>query len=314
MAPYFSPRPWGGTRLRDTLGKAVPANETCGESWELSDHPDGPSRIADGPFAGMLFGDLVRAQPRAMIGRDQPPPRFPLLVKYIDAAEDLSVQVHPGDAYAAQHTNGDRGKTECWYVMDCKPDGEIILGLREGVTREELAAAITAGHAVDLLVRRPIQPGTFIYVPAGTVHAILAGTLICEIQQASNATYRFYDWDRQPKRELHIEHSLAVIDYANLQKPVVTRTLCENASTPRISPLVTNQYFNVLALALPPGQREEIICEACAIINVVKGNGCINNQKANVGDTFFLPSACPMVAFHAGDQHFTVLVSRSMEI
>lgn len=314
MAPSFSARPWGGTRLKDTLGKPVPENGPYGEAWELSDHPDGPSRVADGPFAGEFFGELVRRDPQAMLGRDRAPARFPLLVKYIDAAQDLSVQVHPDDDYAARHTAGDRGKTECWFIMDCGRDTEMILGLVPGTTRASLKRAIDEGRVAECVARHPIRPGMFIFVPAGTVHAVLADTLLCEVQQSSNTTYRFHDWDRRPPRELHIEHSLAVIDYEADPTEHILR-VPETPDTEREERLLTdNAFFSVRAVLLAPQAKEVLTGEGCAIVNVVRGAGACNDAPCRTGETFFIPAAARRVAFTAGPAGMTLLVSGSNEL
>ncbi|MCH8333272.1 class I mannose-6-phosphate isomerase, partial [Candidatus Sumerlaeota bacterium] len=208
LAPHFAIRPWGGDRLGTVLNKAIPKGEKIGESWELSDHPDGLSRIANGPYAGWLFGDLFSLHCGAMCCLGVRPDRFPLLVKYIDAREDLSVQGHPNDGDA--RSRGDRGKTECWYILDCPQGAEVICGLREGVGPEELRRASLSGAIEPLLMRYRIHRGSFVRVPAGTVHSILAGTLLCEVQQASNLTYRLWDWGRLPARPLHIEDAVGL--------------------------------------------------------------------------------------------------------
>ena len=154
--------------------------------------------IANGPYAGQTFGELVRRFPREMCGVDSAPERFPLLVKYIDAGDDLSVQVHPSDATAPA---GDRGKTECWYIMDCEPGAQLIYNLAPGVTAASLREAASSGQMEACVQRIVIRPGDFVYIPAGTVHAILAGTLLCEVQQSSNTTYRL--WGLEPSAPAH---------------------------------------------------------------------------------------------------------------
>jgi mannose-6-phosphate isomerase len=200
--------------LRTVLGKALPEGEKIGEAWELSDHPAGRSTVANGPYAGRLFGDLVKNEPWGMCRLERAPSRFPLLIKYIDASEKLSIQVHPDDEFARRY--GDSGKTECWYIMDCPVDGKIICGVEEGVGLEELKSALAddaGGRLERCLHYQPIRPGAFVYIPAGTIHAILPGTLLCEIQQSSDLTYRIWDWDRKPPRPLHIRDALAVSKY-----------------------------------------------------------------------------------------------------
>jgi mannose-6-phosphate isomerase len=314
LSPHFAARPWGGQRLRTHLGKNVPIGQRTGESWELSDHPEGPSRIAGGPLDGLLFGEVLRAHPVEMIGRDSAPAKYPLLIKYIDAAEDLSIQVHPDDAYTERHLLADRGKTECWYVMDCDPGAEIIYGLKAGMTREKLDEAISTRCVPEVIERVPLSPGTFLFVPPGTVHAILAGTLLCEIQQSSNLTYRLWDWDRKPERDLHIRESLDVIDYtpAHPHRPFRLPPIPSGGTA--LIPLVENLYFEVKAVQLGPYQRLELSQPGLGLVlNGVEGNCLVNSIPLRLGDTFFVPACVGNVEFAAGDAPATVLASRSFE-
>ncbi|MGZ4113018.1 MAG: type I phosphomannose isomerase catalytic subunit, partial [Tumebacillaceae bacterium] len=215
LTPVFQERIWGGTALRERFGYAIPTDHT-GECWGISAHLHGPSRICNGPLAGRTLAEVWEQHPELFgreigrvgrggserakgqkfgSGRLAACEAFPLLVKILDANSDLSVQVHPDDAYAAEHERGELGKTECWYVLDCAPDAELILGHR-AQSRAELAEMMQSGAWDDLLIRRPIQPGLFFYVPSGTVHALGKGTLVLEIQQSSDTTYRVYDYDR----------------------------------------------------------------------------------------------------------------------
>ncbi|MBI1290061.1 mannose-6-phosphate isomerase, partial [bacterium] len=201
LTPHFSVRPWGGTALRDVLGKELPTDRgPIGESWELSDHPDGRSRIHD-----TTFGELLRSHPEEMLGVHQAPEKYPILVKYIDAQGDLSVQVHPSNEWCVANGHNDLGKSECWYVMDTAPGTQVVYGYKPGTTDLQVRAAIATGTLQDLVYTHSIEPGDFLTIPPGCVHAMLSGTLVCEIQQSSNTTFRIYDWNRQPPRELHIE-------------------------------------------------------------------------------------------------------------
>lgn len=294
MKPVFSPRPWGGDRLAASLGKNVPSGEKIGESWELSDHPNGRSTIASGPMRGQLFGDVVREHSREMISRHNAPERFPLLVKFIDAAEDLSIQVHPDDATAPP---GDRGKTECWYVMDCGEGAEVILGLERGIGPEDLRRGAADGSIERMVRRHPLAPGDFLFVPAGTVHAILGGTLICEIQQSSDTTYRLWDWNRQPSRELHIEQSLRVIDWQPPTSGPRRVPLVGELRQPMI--LTENPYFEVMAFDVAAGDRQGLPrgSESCGrIVVCVAGEGRLCTPAGEIplarGATAFVPACC----------------------
>ena len=314
LAPCVVPRPWGGNRLQTLFGKPCPPGERIGESWELSDHPEGLSRVEGGPFEGRLFGDLVRTHPGEMIGVEAAPARFPLLIKYIDAAEDLSIQVHPGDAYVERKGLPDRGKTECWLILDCQPGAEVIYGLREGIDRAALERAVREKQVPEVVRRVPISPGTFLFVPPGTVHALLAGTLLCEIQQSSNITYRLWDWDRKPSRPLHIEESLEVISYgASGLEPY--QLPLSPPSEPGIFRLADNLYFTVEAVQLGPRQRLEVpLLGKGTAVNGIWGECELENTPVKAGDTLFIPACVPSVIFATVESNATLLLSWSNEL
>lgn len=314
MKPFLAPRPWGGDRLGKLLGKGCEAADKIGESWEVSDHPEGLSRIDSGPFDGETFRDVLRAHPSELIGRPTPPARFPLLIKYIDAAEDLSIQVHPDDAYTEKSGLSDRGKTECWYVVDCAPGAEIIHGLKPGVGPDELSRSIEERRVPDVVRRIPIKPGLFLFVPAGTVHAILAGTLICEIQQASNLTYRLWDWDRKPERELHIDESLAVASY-EVNPPEPLRVPTGSSLEPTLTLLTRNEYFEVQAVTIPAGQCfRESNPGVLRILNGVKGTAEVGGQRVDKGDTIVIPASHDQTDIVCVDAPATLLLTRSLEL
>lgn len=220
--PLFRRYLWGGRRLATMLGKPLGAGDDYAESWEIVDHGDDQSVVRNGPLAGRTLGALVREQGRELIGRhDAPaasPLSFPLLMKFLDCNRTLSVQVHPNDAQAARLDPPDRGKTESWVVVAADPGSKIYAGLKSGVTREQLASALAAGNCESCLHEFEARQGDCVFIPAGTVHALGAGLVIAEIQQASDTTFRLFDWNRvdadgQP-RPLHIDQSLATIDFA----------------------------------------------------------------------------------------------------
>jgi mannose-6-phosphate isomerase len=318
MTPFFSPRPWGGSRLARVLGKNVPAaGGPFGESWELSDHPNGRSAIANGPYAGRGFGELLRQFPREMAAAAVAPERFPLLIKYIDAGEDLSLQVHPNDAQAA--AVGDRGKSECWLVMDCDAGTEIVYGLAEGTSAERLRQAAHSGAIEPCLRRIPIRPGDFLDVPAGTVHAILAGTLICEVQQSSDTTYRLWDWDRQPPRPLHIEASCAVAQYDPARTPPSFNV--GDFAPGQWHRLVRNEFFEVLTSSWPAGRLVEMDVDNPhgLALNVVAGRGVLEAEGFDgatlvTGQTWFLPAGLESWAVAAVEGDLRLLLSETLEL
>jgi mannose-6-phosphate isomerase len=208
--PVFKERIWGGRKLETEFGFELPEGP-IGECWGISAHPEGESVVKEGAFQGKTLRELWRDHPE-LFGTNTEG-WFPLLIKILDAQADLSVQVHPDDQKAQELEDEPFGKTECWYVVDCEPEAEIILG-HHAKSHEELEQMVAEGKWDQLLKRKKVSPGDFIFVPSGTIHAIGKGIMILETQQTSDITYRVYDYDRTDaegkKRELHIEKSLAV--------------------------------------------------------------------------------------------------------
>jgi mannose-6-phosphate isomerase len=209
---------WGGRRLASELGKTLGPGDHYAESWEVVDHGEDQSVVADGPQAGKTLHELVTQFGQALFGRHYPRSQFPLLFKFLDAHRVLSVQVHPNDQQAARLDPPDLGKTEAWVVLAAEPGSKIYAGLRSGVDRRALQRELAAGTCDRCLHEFEPAVGDCVLLQAGTVHAIGAGLVIAEIQQASNTTYRLFDWNRvdadgQP-RPLHVAESLETIDYA----------------------------------------------------------------------------------------------------
>lgn len=210
---------WGGTRLREEYGKKIDLTPLA-ETWECSVHPDGPSVVANGEFKGKTLADVLKDHPeylgsKVASGMDDKDAELPVLIKFIDAKKDLSVQVHPNDEYARinEHQNG---KTEMWYVLDVEEGASLIYGFQHKVTEEILRKAVATGTLDRHLQKVKVHKGDAYYVPAGTVHGIGAGILIAEIQESSNVTYRVYDYDRVDKngkkRELHFDKAIKVMN------------------------------------------------------------------------------------------------------
>lgn len=216
LLPAFKDYLWGGSRLKEVYDKKCDY-DIIAESWELSAHADGQSTIANGRHKGMLFGEYLDKIGKESLGwKCQALTRFPILIKFIDANCPLSVQVHPDDEYALEREN-EYGKNEMWYVVDAEPDAFIYCGFSRAVTREEIEERIAENTVTEVLNKVPVSKGDVYFIPAGTVHAIGGGLLICEIQQSSACTYRMYDYGRQDRfgnyRELHIQKALDVMDY-----------------------------------------------------------------------------------------------------
>jgi mannose-6-phosphate isomerase len=215
--PFLRPLVWGGRRLAHALGKELPTAEAYGESWEVSDHPSHRSAVADGPLRGRTIRDLMEQSTADLFGCATGPTVFPWLVKYLDARDWLSVQVHPDDEKARRLSPGEGGKTEAWFILDAEPDSRVYAGLRPDVDERRLRQALSAGSVAECLQHFRPQPGDCLFLPAGTVHAVGGGVLMAEVQQTSDATFRLFDWNRRDDqgraRPLHIEQALACIDW-----------------------------------------------------------------------------------------------------
>lgn len=213
LKPVLKDIIWGGTRLSTEYGKAEPGKKIA-ESWELTSRNDGDNIIVGGEYDGKLFSEYLKENPDA-VSDTWDGERFPLLIKLIDAESDLSIQVHPDDKYAAEHTD-DLGKTEMWYIVDARPDARIIYGFKKKYTRSEIEKAIAEGTLEELMNYVPVKKGETYFIPSGMVHAICRGILIAEIQQNSNITYRVYDYNRPgpdgKPRQLHVNDALNVFD------------------------------------------------------------------------------------------------------
>ena len=212
--PIYKQRIWGGQKLRELFGKDIPAGEKIGESWELADLPDDKSVIANGELAGQTISSVIEKYPKEITGDENFSGPFPLLIKFLDAEDILSVQVHP-DAQSCRRIGKGNPKTECWYIISAVGGAVIYKGLKKGVSRKQFAAAIKEGSVAELLAKVPVEAGECHFLPAGTAHSIGAGLLIAEIQTPSDTTYRVFDWNRVDDtgkaRELHIEEALESI-------------------------------------------------------------------------------------------------------
>jgi mannose-6-phosphate isomerase len=215
--PLYKQYIWGGRKLETSLGKAIGPGDNYAESWEICDHGMDQSVVANGPLTGTTLAELVARYGRELFGRHHPQTRFPLLVKFLDARQTLSVQVHPNDEQAALLEPPDSGKSEAWVVLETGPESLIYAGLKSDVNRNKLETAIREGRCRECLHSFHPQVGDCIYIPAGTVHSLGAGLLVAEIQQSSDTTFRLFDWNRLgpdgKPRPLHVEQGLNVIDY-----------------------------------------------------------------------------------------------------
>jgi len=263
-------RPWGGQRLPRMFGVSAEGGPT-GEVWVVSAHPHGESVVANGPFAGRRLAEVVADAPRAYLG-EALQERFPLLVKFLDATENLSVQLHPGDSFARAH-EGDFGKTEAWLILEAPVGGEVILG-DTFPDRAHYEEAVRSGRLLDHLHRRPVSPGEIVLVPAGTLHAVLAGTTLLEVQEASDVTYRVFDWGRQG-RELHLDKAAHVrfsgseadLDHTPAPRPVFDGEEARRA--------LSCPYFSLAKIGLASGDHAARRSEAPSLVIVISGHGAL---------------------------------------
>ncbi len=215
---FLRPMVWGSRRLAARLGKQLPADGSYGEAWEVSDHPLHRSVVAAGPLAGASLRDLMTNHPTHLLGAAAARyETFPWLIKLLDADDWLSVQVHPDERAVRELWPGEGSKTEAWFILDAAPGSRVYAGLRPGVTRRDLLAALEAGTVASYLHDFEPRPGDCIFLPAGTVHAVGGGVLMAEVQQTSDATFRLFDWNRRDSqgrsRQLHVKEALAAIHW-----------------------------------------------------------------------------------------------------
>lgn len=294
LKPYFQEKMWGGKRLKTEFGYEIPS-DTTGECWAISAHPHGPAVIENGPYQGLNLAELWQ-QHREVFGNAKGDV-FPLLTKILDARDDLSVQVHPDDAYALKH-EGELGKTECWYVLAADEGAEMIYG-HHAQTKAELKQLIEAGDWQHLLRRVPVKAGDFLYVPSGTVHAIGKGIMVLETQQSSDTTYRLYDFDRVDKktgqkRELHLQQSIDVINVPHVD-PKLNREVKRVAGI-EVTTFVDTDFFKVQRWQLA-GQAGSLIRnsdEPYTLVSVIAGSGKLTvagiDYELQKGQHFILPN------------------------
>jgi len=293
---------WGGTRLPLQWNKGADA-ETVGESWELTVRADGECRVENGECAGMSLRDVIKAARDGVLGESTgDADAFPLLVKLIDAADRLSVQVHPDDGYAAR-VEKDRGKTEMWYIVEADEDAEIICGLRDGVDKDALASAVREGRVEEVLCHTRVRAGECYFIPSGLPHAIGRGILIAEIQQNCDLTYRVYDYDRKDKngntRELHVQKALDVI--RPFTEAEIDRLRYARSGGERDATLLADcEYFRVEELSLGGETRLLSPCRRMRHLLPVVGACTLSWEGGELslarGEGVLIPAACKEIA------------------
>jgi len=291
---YFE-RIWGGDKLQRVLGKRVPAGKVIGEAWLVSDHASHESVVTGGPYQGETLRALMIRDAAAILGTRARPTRFgrfPLLLKILDTAQVLSVQVHPDDAAALRLGEADTGKTEMWHVLDAEPGSELMCGLHSNVDRDEFAMAVHDGSVERLLARFPAPAGTSAFIPAGLLHSVGAGILLAEIQQNSDLTYRVYDWRRVDAsgrpRELHIDKALQVTHF-RLSCGAPSPSLRYNQGGADCDVLAACRYFAAERLAvagaytrLLSGETFHLLLAAAGTVTVAGGRSacCLRAGEA----------------------------------
>lgn len=307
----FVEKIWGGRRIESVVGKTLPEGKKIGESWELYDFPPGvvegsadwvSAEIANGPLAGRSLHWAVQEFGRDLYG-DVPlsgaQGQFPILIKYLDAREDLSVQVHPDQDYANTHPDAHL-KSEAWYVMQNEPGAAIYKGLRKGTTREQFKSAIDNGSVMDHIVRIPVKPGHCHYLPSGTVHALGAGVLVAEVQTPSDTTFRVFDFNRIEEstgkpRKLHVEQALQCIDFSGNSEPPQSRSHVAGLFT-TVSRLVTSPYFKLEKVRFTEGVEEAVPYDEPVVWVMLEGeaqvkvDGMKEPTTFKKGDTVLLPA------------------------
>lgn len=286
MKPVFKEMIWGGHKLRDVYGYDIPSDNT-GECWAISAHKNGDCVIAGGEYDGKTLSWLFDNH-RELFGNIEGN-QFPLLVKIIDAKNDLSVQVHPNDEYAEEHEHS-LGKTECWYVLQADEGTNMVMG-HHAKTKEEFVKAIEEDDYDNLLNKFQIKKGDFFYIPSGTLHAICSGSLIYEAQQSSDITYRVYDYHRKDKdgneRQLHVQQSIDVTKISTEadQQELVSTSLENGTKTC----MVESEFFKVYSYKMT-GKNTVTNDAPFQMVSVIEGEGSLNGEPVKKGDHFVICS------------------------
>ncbi len=318
--PIFKPRIWGGRKLEMLLNKKLPPGATIGESWEVVDLEEEQSVVAAGPGRGKMLGELVQTWGEDLLGRAKLlEGRFPLLIKFLDANETLSVQVHPDEAMARRLGGRVRVKHEAWYVIDARPDSFIYRGLREGVNVDALRQAVKEDGVESVLNRIPARKGHCYYLPSGTVHALGGGVVVAEVQTPSDMTYRLYDWNRVDaatgqRRGLHLSEALACVSYEpSLPEEPPQHTASVWTS---VTSLARCASFVIERVRMMDGVEMEIPYADMVIWIVLEGRGSITceglsePQTFGAGETVVIPAGLKKgrVAAHANSMWLEVSV------
>lgn len=312
LEPAFKETIWGGSKLREKYGKNSELANIA-ESWECSVHPQGLSKVASGKYNGMYLRDVLAEHPEYLGSKIKSVDKFPFIIKFIDAKEKLSVQVHPDDEYANKYEHGAFGKTEMWYVVEAEKDAELVYGFYDDITKYQLTEGAKNGDIEKYLNRVRTHPGDVFFIPAGTVHGIGAGNLIVEVQESSDLTYRLYDYNREDKdgnkRELHIEKALNVVNYSkstNIRQPMRVFRYAKGISKENI---FRCKYFQVEKFSINIDQNItlDFNSTSCAVLLCLIGEGSIilNNRGGKMyfkkGDSVFVSQKNNKISLSSGN-------------
>lgn len=284
---------WGGNRLREEYGKVSDADKIA-ESWELSCHKDGESVIANGEFKGKTLSEYIEAGGKEVLGENcRKFEYFPILIKLIDAKDNLSVQVHPNNEYALR-VEGEYGKTEMWYIVDCDPGAELLYGFKENISKEEFERRIKDNTLLEVTNSVPVHKGDVFFIESGTLHAIGKGILIAEIQQNSNTTYRIYDYGRVgadgKPRQLHVDKAVEVTELTPPKYPAKAMGEPEQRDGYTVQLLSRCEYFRVNKVCIEEKCTLEAENKSFNSILVLDGEGEIDGVKLKKGDSCFIPA------------------------
>lgn len=310
---------WGGNRLNDDYAKNIDLHPLA-ETWECSTHPDGPSYVVSGEFKGMTLTEVIKMHPEFLGTHPATKDELPILVKFIDAKKDLSVQVHPSDEYAFVNEKGQMGKTEMWYVLDAKPGSTLVFGLTHNVSKEQLKASIENGTLENYLQKVPVHPNDVFFIEAGTIHAIGEGILIAEIQENSNLTYRLYDYNRidknGKKRPLHIEKSLNVAKLTKTEEPSQPMRVLNYRPGCAEELLARCRYFETSRMIVNTERCHQLVGykaheDSFRVLLCYKGCGCIQMEDGEMmpffkGDCIFFPANSMKVRIHGCAQFLDI--------
>jgi mannose-6-phosphate isomerase len=280
--PIFMERVWGGRRLQSLYGKHLPAAAPIGESWEIVDRPEAQSVVHDGPLRGTTLHELWRDHRAEIFGNVPDAPRFPLLIKLLDAQENLSLQVHPPAPIAKKL--GGESKTEFWYIANAAPDARLYAGVKKGTTRESFQKALEEGAVEDLIHAIATRTGDAIFLPSGRMHALGGGNVLVEIQENSDTTYRIYDWNRakegEAARQMHIAEAMQCVDFNDVEPGL---------SVPDREMLTRNELFEVQKwdLAAP---RDVAASGQFTIVCCLTGKIACSGVELNPGEFFLVPA------------------------